>query len=144
MYKNIGIKPSYPDDNDLPKDLEGLSLVNVKKLNEGLSESNDKDIYNYAKNDAEFLIKQIKLINPNIILCCNTGDGYFDWLRNDESNDDPVELTRNNNDKIHTYNDNNILFIDYWHPSNRKNNEILYDDLCELLENGKVFNEFNW
>ena len=138
MYNYIGVKPPYPNEEELPENLEGLALVNVKKLNENKSKTDNKEIYQYAKNDSKFLIEEIDIINPDIILCCYTEDGYAD---NIAQNEYKIMKTLKN---CHTIKDGNRLVIDYWHPSKREDDEILYNDLCELLENGEVFNNFNW
>lgn len=56
--------------------LRKIAVVNIKK-SDGKSSSRDDDIYYYAADDKEFLIEQIKLINPTMIVC----GGTYNYLR---------------------------------------------------------------
>lgn len=52
--------------------LQKVATMNIKKSN-GKSTSDDNDLWIYAQNDAEDLKKQIKIIEPDIIICGGVG-----------------------------------------------------------------------
>lgn len=105
-----------------------IAYVNIKKNAEkeeynNEAYSNDADIHNYAKKDKFFLQEQIRLIDPDVILCCSTvqfcedifGDGSL------------VQLSER------LYKKDKIWIIDYEHPSQRKAYEKNIAELSRIL-----------
>ena len=43
--------------------------MNLKKTN-GISQSNNDDILKYVDNDKDFIVKEINIIDPDVIICC--------------------------------------------------------------------------
>jgi hypothetical protein len=125
----------------LPVWVDDVALVEVKKLNEGASTSDNSDIKKYAKEDREFLQEQIEILNPDVIICCYTGDSY-DQFRT--PNEEYVELFRKSN--CPCYKDGNRLCIDFYHPSSFTpfNSIELFDILKEMIVEGDVFSQFEW
>lgn len=106
-----------------------IAYVNIKKnvtkgKAAGKTNSNFEDIKSYAKNDAEFLKKQIDLINPDVIICSGTYD-FIKFIL-------PQEELLNNK-----Y--NSIWIVKAKHLSNRKsylsNFTELKDKLTTFLKN---------
>jgi len=139
---------SFSDANKVlsqdPHNLIGdIAIVEVKKNNEGKGTSKPKDILKYAKDDKGYLQKQIDLINPHIVVCCGTGDSYFEiygW--NNKVN--PLNTV---NKKYSCYSHSNRLMIDFYHPSHKRYSggfPALFELLGVLLKNGNVFQEFDW
>jgi len=103
-----------------------IAYMNLKKyaeVDKGKS-SNDADILNYLKNDKDFLLKQIKLISPKIILCCGT----FRYINNPNYKlfDNIIKIY----DKL--YKANNIYLIDFPHLSGRESYKKGYDELLKI------------
>ena len=49
--------------------LRKISFMNLKKAN-GVTRANPNEIKNYAANDADLIIKQLSIYQPDIIICC--------------------------------------------------------------------------
>ena len=65
----VGVIKEIPNDTS--------AYVNLKKNAEKIARTNDfksddADIMQYVEHDKEYLVEQIKMINPKIILCCST------------------------------------------------------------------------
>jgi hypothetical protein len=144
LYNNPSQKPKFPDNSifENPSDsFSDIALVEVKKLNENKNISSNNEIKDYAKQDATFLKKQIEIINPQIVFCCYTDESY-DIIFEDDS----FTKLGSSINKCQAFKSNNKLVIDFYHPSTRNGNRDreLFDTLCELIIEGKIFSEFNW
>ena len=124
----------------LPEIIDDIALVDIKKLNEWKCKSDDKEIYRYAGQDKDFLMEQISLINPNIILCCKTFEALDE---NIYSTEDWEELISESNCKCYRF--ENRLVIDFYHPSTRNadREKELFEILVKMLKEGKVFEKLN-
>jgi hypothetical protein len=127
--------------HELPASVTDVANVEVKKLNEGKGSSSDSDIKFYAIKDRDFIREQIKLINPDIIFCCYTGELYDEIIYNDEQWDLLI-----NDSRCNCYKHGNRLVIDFFHPSTRskQKEKELFDTLHRMILNGKVFEKFSW
>lgn len=124
----------------LPDLIDEISIIELKKLNEGKSASKDGDLKRAAIKDKEFIKEEIELISPNIVVCANTGDIYGDCVYDDEW----TKLISDS--RCHCYKHNERLVIDMFHPSTRSyEKEVeLFNVLCRMIINGKVFQYFDW
>lgn len=106
---------------DAAKSLRSSAIVNIKKSN-GCSRSSDEDLKKYAREDKEYIKKQIKLINPQIVICGYTRgfvEGFWpDW--------------RKVSDLVYVA--DGRIFIDYWHPANQYPNKLNYYAFAFLLQ----------
>lgn len=105
---------------------DSVAYVNIKKnaiKREKNKEaySDNKDIFNYLRNDSEFLKEQIRLIKPDFIFCCNT----FIFVK---------ELFETLKLSDGLYKNEDYIFIDYLHPSNRKNYKSEIVNLSRIVE----------
>ena len=125
-----GNSPSYEEAIKIKEEPnDSIAYVNLKKyaeVDKGKS-SNDADILNYLKNDKDFLLRQIELISPKIILCCGT----FKYINNPNCKlfDNIAKVS----DKL--YKANNIYLIDFPHLSGRESYKKGYDDLLKIASN---------
>jgi hypothetical protein len=131
------INGNVPNINEAKKIKEepndSIAYVNIKKLAEkseynNEADSSDADILNFAISDKYFLLKQIDLISPKIIICSGTFkfcDKIFD-----------------NIEKIgeRLYKTNEMYLIDFYHLSNRNGYEKEFDELKDIM---KVFCKYN-
>jgi hypothetical protein len=126
---------------ELPKQVNDIAIIEVKKLNEGKGSSSYNDIRYYARKDKDFIKEQIELLNPDIIYCCSTGDFYSDDIYGDE---DWHHLICDS--KCNCYKHGNRLVIDFYHPSTRskQRERELFDILQRMIKQGNVFEKFNW
>lgn len=101
-----------------------IAYVNLKKNVEEKANpySEDTDIMQYVENDKEYLVEQIKMINPKIILCRST----FKFAQKLYPNFQPIS------DKV-TYADR-MLFIDYLPPSNRQSYVKGFSELSNIVK----------
>ena len=60
------------------KRIRSTAVINIKKSN-GETNSKHEDLLAFAKDDREFIKKQFEQINPEIIVCGNTGY-YFEII----------------------------------------------------------------
>lgn len=142
LYNNPSKDISF-DNIELPESIFDIALVDIKKLKEGFSQSSYYDIKKYAQNDRDFINEQLKLINPNIIVCCYppSWDLYGEFII-EEDHMDELYTFSNCNCKKHC----NRLIIEFYHPSTRSNKreKELFDILYKLIKGGNVFKQFNW
>lgn len=148
LYQQRGNKVVLPDDETLKRQANDryhhIAEIELKKKNEELSNSNDSNIWTYAKKDADFLEKQIELIAPHIIVCCGNFYSYKTIFEQDFSSGNYALLL--NNEK-QCYQHRNRLVIDFNHPSYSQipgGNETHIRLLHQVLDNGKVFENFSW
>ena len=69
-----GEYPKYISKADKTFWLSKVSFINLKKVG-GSSRANDEIIRSYVKNDKGFLLDQLLLYKPDIIICCGRGTG---------------------------------------------------------------------
>jgi hypothetical protein len=112
---------------NIVKPVNSIAYINIKKHIENRVASEYNDLLRYAKNDKEYLLRQINLINPHIIMC----GGTLYLLK------EMVEL-KNIGERIYAY--NGRLVIDFYHPSSRKGYET-FNELRELLLQKEALDE---
>jgi len=148
LYQNRGSEIKMPDDWTLKTLSEHryhhFAEIELKKRNDERSKSSDGDIWTYAKNDAHFLDRQIELIDPQVIVCCGNFYGYCLIFQNDAGTNQFTTLVKN---EKQSYKHRNRLIIDFNHPSYsqiRGGNATHIRLLHLALDNGKVFDQFEW
>lgn len=72
LFENSKDSPTFHANNILNETNDNIAIVEVKKLNEERPNSSYKVILDYAKNDKDLLKGQIDILDPQIIVCCNT------------------------------------------------------------------------
>lgn len=145
LFERPTEKPNFPSDSSLnPKNsFSDIAIVEIKKLHENKGRSNNSEIKRYARNDKDFLCKQIDLINPHIVLCCNTQEIGYDIIYSDVEYI-PISPTI---EKCQCWKFGNRLVIDFYHPSifgSHLTSQDLFSVLCNIISQGNVFDEFNW
>lgn len=139
LFKNPAKELSFSN-IELPETIDDIAIIEVKKLNEGKGSSNYYNIKNYAIKDKDFLKEEFELINPDIVVCGNTGDYYGDIIY-----EDSLEALINDSE-CYCYKHGNRLVIEFYHPSTRseEKEKELFEILCRMIKNGNVFEKFNW
>jgi hypothetical protein len=106
--------------------LTGVGYVNIKKV-VGESISDWPVLHYFAKSDASFLKKELRLLKPHIIFCCGYQDNSrysnFEFLKIIDPKFKKATQLSNS-----VYEKDGILAIDWWHPSCR-NNFLKWDQL---------------
>ena len=111
-----------------PNDSIALVCVkkNTQKMDPSFEFSSDyDDVLKYTKTDKDFLIKQIELINPGVIFCCETilyAEELFPGLLNISNR---------------VYTNDKTLFISYKHPCNKYGFENGFDEISSIMEGYK-------
>lgn len=122
---NLAWRKEKYDDNAVKKAKEfpniNTAYLNLKKHCENKSSSNKDDIKRYVERDRLFLIKQIELIEPDLIYCAGTLD-FFKILYPD---------LRKVEDRV--FKSNGILVVDYYHLAHRKGYKT-FEELHRILE----------
>lgn len=123
---------SLTDYQALHQALKSTSILNLKKIG-GSSQSKTKEIMHHSEQNKTLLLKQIKLISPNIIV---GGVGYAKiW----EDLFGKVELKLSGYDiRISRWYETKI--IDFYHPSYRVPRAMSYSLLQNVMRS-KAFNE---
>lgn len=145
LYKDAN-KQLTIDNIELPKGINDIALVEVKKLNEGNSSTPYKVVMEWGEEDKIFIKEQIEIINPDIIFCCSTGDAYADHLYNNNEWESLFKMDIASK-KYRSYKDYNRLIIDFYHPSTRNNTSLdieYFEVLCKMIKEGNVFEKFDW
>lgn len=113
---------TYDEVKDLNKEdrkkyLTPITVINLKKTPGGPS-SNDKEIANFAENDREYIMKQLEIYKPDVIICCGTGRYFLNQVIYGQSNRDVDEWIRETEDLWYMWNDGRLV-VSVWHPQQR-------------------------
>ena len=114
-----------------------IAIANFKKVAGGNS-SSASQIQRYARQDKEFLQKQINIIGPDIIVCCgkNMAFNLAKELFDDANNADFI-CSQPESEKMlpgSSYRGDRHIWIDFVHPSMRKGSrELKYNSLLNLM-----------
>ncbi len=130
--------------------LRKISAMNLKKVG-GDAVAEDECIRQYAKSDAQYLNRQIKLYNPDIIICCGRGTGKNADILHDIvfSKDEVSEwMPAYNSYNYFLYQpdkDKQVPVLSFYHPQMRGSHEKFKERYLEMLEIGKFFkNTYLW
>lgn len=115
--------------------IKSIAVVNVKK-SKGEKSSDYEDILNYAKSDKKFLLQQLEICDPTIIICGYTIDPLIEiWGEN-------IKTVHNDNLYYHiTLNDHDVLVLDYWHPGNQFPKIMNYYGLINIYQQALLNND---
>jgi len=108
----------------MKKSLLQVAAINLKKIS-GMSYADMRIINAFSKQDKHLLVKQIEIVNPQIIIACGTFDSLI-WILDLDVN--PFEL-----DKKGVIKDK-WLVIQWRHPG-RANNKKTFENLRKLMKN---------
>jgi hypothetical protein len=97
------------------------AIINLKKSN-GNSVSKNSNLIDYAKKDKKLIIKQIEMINPNIVLCGYTADILFQYIFEDNS-----YVEKYKSEYVIEY--NGKPYINFYHPARKAKKEEEYTRL---------------
>jgi hypothetical protein len=105
---------------------DSIAYVNIKKLAEkseynSEAYSSDADILKYAISDKEFLLKQIELISPRIIICSGTFKFCAEIFGAIEKICERI------------YKANKLYLIDFYHLSSRNSYEKEFNELQYIM-----------
>jgi hypothetical protein len=132
-----GIIHNFPDFDIMEKDgpgkkeaFLGIAIINMKKIaGGGSTDFNELNVYAFL--DKEFIKKEIAIIDPEIIICCNTFIELM-WaleLRDVQKHiSDPETVFK----KVYNY-ENCPIYIFPYHPAHRKSRRKSYNDLKEIF-----------
>jgi len=118
--------------------IDDIAIVEVKKYDEGNTESADSVINTYAHNDRKFLKDELELINPHIVICGGTFESYkivYDIQNENSKGFQSISHA--------CWKHNNRLVIRFYHPSPRSAND-LFEKLREIYVGANVLNSFSW
>ena len=150
LYERPNVVIQYPiNTEEIENSFDNITIVEIKKINEGRGKSDTKEIINYARKDKDLLKEQIDALNPQIIICCGSGTSDAYDLIYDETYQINEELIQIGNKKC--WNLNNRLVIDFYHPSTfpgymeeGAQDVQLFEMLRDMMNNGKIFENFTW
>ena len=129
-----GLLENFPPHNSISKSvkfnsLSRIAFINIKKLG-GTSKSSKSDIEEHAIRNQDILQKQIKLINPDIIVL---GISWWSNARNIIFQGYEHQIVA---DYVHKY--DHHLVINFYHPSTHgKSNLYLYNELNRLVNSNQ-------
>lgn len=140
------------DDYELAACLERIAIINLKKTPGKEKTNKEYDEYLSKECNREIFVKQLKRINPDIIICGNT-------LNNIKSSE--INYRKGKRIVLNTFSDNskfmkrnscfcfsNKLFINPYHPSNVMNKNEYVKIVVSAYQNWlKIHNKcpvFNW
>lgn len=121
----------YCDKNLKNNTLQKISFMNVKKIG-GIGLSSEADIREHFTKNKLYIIEEIEIINPDIIILGLS----FDETYHNNLYQDINWITSGYNVKIGKY--NNIRFIDFYHPSVRFSPSATYS-LLQNVYQSKAF-----
>lgn len=108
--------------------LKSICAINLKKSPGGHT-TNAEDFYKVALNDKQYINEQVKLYDPDLIICCGTGELFSDLVF------EKLQNWRVTSRGIwyHEFSTNKFL-IAYSHPEARVQKCLLYYGLIDALK----------
>lgn len=111
------------DKYDREKYLAPISVINLKKT-PGKPNSIDSEIDKFAKEDREYIKKQVEIYKPDLIICGGTGDIF---IKNILDLDAKSWTYVSDYLSYLTYND--TIIVKTFHPACRKSKEDLFENI---------------
>lgn len=110
--------------------LSQICIVNMKKTAGGASVNQQKFAEYFAESiNISNLQKQLEIYKPDIVIC-GGGSGYLCKLKGWKNS-----IWQQTSRGINYHKENNIIYIDFWHPSNRGvSANVLYYTLLDAVE----------
>lgn len=107
--------------------------MNLKKIS-GSSQAKWKEIENFSEKYEENLQEQIKLYDPELIICCGGGGKFLDGdLFYDDNTGKVIESQRTSRG-VWYRKKADLINIFYCHPNARVNSNILYYALIDAVK----------
>ncbi|MGB5965658.1 MAG: hypothetical protein WBF77_09045 [Sulfurimonadaceae bacterium] len=116
-----GIAPYVENSKEVKMSLFSSAIVNLKK-SAGKKSSGKNNLQKYVDEDWHLLSSQIKAISPQIIVCGKTWALIKDKLPNKKKITDSAYVSEG------------IIYLNFWHPSNRAANLMSYYSICAITE----------
>lgn len=114
--------------DDRIKYLAPIAAINLKKT-PGSASSNNKVIRQFARDDKAYILDELKAIDPEIIICCGTGDIFIEEILDKDASN-----FKKANDDLFYYWHNDKLILKYRHPQwRRKTSEYLFKNLVPYV-----------
>lgn len=124
LYQEDYHEVDYIGEKERKKYLAPISVINLKKTPGGGTADNS-EIDKFAKEDREYIKKQVKIYHPDIIICGGTGDIFIqDILDLDTSSWTYVS------DYLSYLIYNNTIIFKTFHPSCRKRKKDLFENVA--------------
>jgi len=120
VLKSQEILPFQEKGDDVELSLLSSAIVNLKKSG-GKNKSSSKNLSKYVDEDWDLISKQIGEICPKIVICGNTWSLVSKKISSKKISD-------------RAYLSDGVIYISYWHPSNRASNLMNYYSLCALVQ----------
>jgi len=130
ILKDGEVSPYVQNSEDVRQALFSSAVVNIKKSC-GKKSSTTKDLEKYVNEDWSLLSSQIKDISPNIVVCGNTWSLISKNLENKSKISDRAYIS------------DGVIYISFWHPSNRSSNLMSYYSLCAIVQMALKRSSFN-
>lgn len=116
-----GISLFVENNKDVESALFSSAILNLKKSG-GKKKSGTNNIKKYVDEDWDLISGQIKAIAPKVVVCGRTWELIKNRLPNLKRITDRA------------YSSDGIVYINFWHPSNRAANLMNYYSICAITE----------
>lgn len=128
--------------DELQKAYDSIAIVEVKKI-DGENRSNNADLKKFAWLGRDYLLQQLNILSPHIIICCGTIE-YFDIINNFSFEEkQKYEKKIYTGKEVNCWISNNRLVIDFFHPSTTKKKDVeLYEIMNEVIVDPVIKKEF--
>ena len=133
LYDKDYHEVDYIGEKEIKKYLAPISVINLKKTPGG-GTAHNSEIAKFAKSDKEFIKKQVKIYDPDIIICGGTGDIFIQ---------DILDLNTSNWTYVSDYFSyliyKNKIIVRTYHPDSRISKKDLFKNVAlpirDLLNN---------
>lgn len=127
QHTSENTSPDFPSKEKRREGLLSSAGVNIKK-SDGRGTSDLKDIAGYAERDGDLIRREIKLLDPDIVICGNT----WDVIKNNVWNHEDIKPLF---ERIFLI--GRAHYLDLWHPANTRVGKLKnYWELVKLLRDG--------
>ena len=139
---NSKIENAYTD--DLQEAYDSIAIVEIKKIDDDKTSSQDGDLKKFAWLGQEFLQEQLKILEPHIIICLGSIE-YYDIINNYSEEEKKLnEREIYSKDNYRCWVSNNTIVVQSFHPSYlSKSEEELYFSIEDIFSDKNVQSEYS-
>lgn len=141
---NINSKIENPYTDNLQEAYDSIAIVEIKKIDEDKTSSQDVDLTKFAWLGQNFLQKQLKTLAPHIIISCGEIK-YYDIINNYSEEEKKLnEKEIYCNGKYRCWVSNNTIVVQSYHPSYpSKSEEELFFSIKKIFSCKNVQSEYS-
>jgi hypothetical protein len=142
LDSNYKVENAYTD--NLQEAYDSIAIVEIKKIDDDKTSSQDGDLKRFAWLGQRFLQEQLEILSPHIIICLGSVD-YYDIINNYSEEEKKLnEREIYSKDNYRCWLSNKTIVVQSYHPSYlSKSEEELFFSIKEIFLDKNVQSEYS-